>query len=219
MTLLDLLEDGVMISSKALGSPNFTAMMQFIDWLYYSDAGEVFAKWGVEGVTYTGSVTDGTFKLEPNVDWAGLNPAGKQELNVNYGFFIGVFVTYSGSTQLLDTQFPPAELSFQRTMSSWATSLVPPPAPLSTLQQRASTLTGTNASTASSFRVWLREGCGDLESLNDAWYTCFWSQRYTSWDQVRPPEQPRSWSNPARRLDFARFTSDALLALALRHAV
>jgi putative aldouronate transport system substrate-binding protein len=33
------LEDGVMISSKALGSPNFTAMMQFIDWLYYSDAG------------------------------------------------------------------------------------------------------------------------------------------------------------------------------------
>jgi putative aldouronate transport system substrate-binding protein len=39
MTLLDLLEDGVMISSKALGSPNFTAMMQFIDWLYYSDAG------------------------------------------------------------------------------------------------------------------------------------------------------------------------------------
>jgi putative aldouronate transport system substrate-binding protein len=143
MTLLDLLEDGVMISSKALGSPNFTAMMQFIDWLYYSDAGEVFAKWGVEGVTYTGSVTDGTFKLEPNVDWAGLNPAGKQELNVNYGFFNGVFVTYSGSTQLLDTQFPPAELAFQRTMSSWAASPVPPPAPLSTQQQQASTLTGT----------------------------------------------------------------------------
>jgi len=68
-----------------------------------------------------------------------------------------------------------------------------------------------NASTASSFRAWLRERYGDLESLNDAWYTRFWSQRYTSWDQVCPPEQPRSWSNPARRLDFARFTSDVLL--------
>jgi beta-galactosidase len=66
-------------------------------------------------------------------------------------------------------------------------------------------------SSAAAFRVWLRRRYGDLGTLNDAWYTCFWSQRYTSWDQVCPPEIPRSWSNPARRLDFTRFTSDALL--------
>jgi putative aldouronate transport system substrate-binding protein len=137
------LQVGVMISSKALSSPNFTAMMQFIDWLYYSDAGQLFAKWGVQGVTYTGSPADGTFKLEPNVDWGGLNPAGKKELNVDYGFFNGVFVTYTGSTQLLDTQFPTAELDFQKSMSSWGTSPLPPPHPLTTQQNQQVTLTGT----------------------------------------------------------------------------
>jgi beta-galactosidase len=66
-------------------------------------------------------------------------------------------------------------------------------------------------SSAGAFRVWLRRKYHDLDALNDAWYTRFWSQRYTSWDQVCPPEMPRSWSNPARRLDFTRFISDALL--------
>ncbi len=66
-------------------------------------------------------------------------------------------------------------------------------------------------SSAAAFRAWLQRKYGDLDTLNDAWYTRFWSQRYTSWDQVCPPEMPRSWSNPARRLDFTRFTSDALL--------
>ena len=131
-----------MISSKALSSPNFTAMMQFIDWLYFSDAGQLFAKWGVQGVTYNGSVTDGTFKLAPDVDWGGLNPAGTKKLNVDYGFSNGVFDIYTGTTQLLDSQFPPAELAFQKTMASWGISPLAPPAPLSTTQQQA-TLTGT----------------------------------------------------------------------------
>lgn len=43
------LENGLMISSKARESKNFVAMMQFIDWLFYSEKGMEFAKWGVEG--------------------------------------------------------------------------------------------------------------------------------------------------------------------------
>ena len=48
-------------------------MMQFIDWLYYSEAGKEFAKWGVLGTTYTKSAA-GVRTLEPNINFQGLNP-------------------------------------------------------------------------------------------------------------------------------------------------
>ena len=61
------------------------------------------------------------------------------------------------------------------------------------------------------FRTWLQRRYGDLESLNTAWGTAFWGQRYGSWDHVITPVAAASVVNPAQRLDFARFTSDALL--------
>jgi putative aldouronate transport system substrate-binding protein len=136
------LENGMMVATKARNSPDFVAMMQFVDWLWYSDAGEVFAKWGVEGLTYDGSVTNGTFHLAPSVDWGGLNPSGKQSLQVTYGFSNGVFA-YGGSTQLLNTQFPPAELAFQKVMDQRTVLPLPPPAPLNTMEQQQVTLWGT----------------------------------------------------------------------------
>ncbi len=136
-------ENGIMISSKARNSKNFVAMMQFIDWLWYSDAGELFAKWGIEGTTYTGSVDDGTFKLAPDVTWAGLNPTGTKNLQVDYGFFNGVFA-YGGSTKLLDSQFPPEELAFQNVMNSRQTLPLPPPHPLSADDREQATLWETN---------------------------------------------------------------------------
>ncbi|MEV4013743.1 beta-galactosidase [Nonomuraea angiospora] len=71
--------------------------------------------------------------------------------------------------------------------------------------------TAYNEAASANFRRWLQRRYGDLETLNEAWYTRFWSQRYTDWDQVEVPHIPRTWMNPARRLDFKRFTSDALL--------
>ncbi|WP_433043026.1 beta-galactosidase [Dactylosporangium sp. CS-033363] len=71
--------------------------------------------------------------------------------------------------------------------------------------------TSYGPSSAVAFRSWLQSRYGSLDALNDAWYTRFWGQRYTDWEQVGPPSVPRSWSNPARRLDFKRFVSDALL--------
>jgi putative aldouronate transport system substrate-binding protein len=136
------LENGMMVATKARSSPDFVAMMQFIDWLWYSDAGEIFAKWGIDGQTYDGSVSDGTFHLAPNVDWAGLNPSGKQNLQVTYGFSNGVFA-YGGSTQLLDTQFPPAELAFQKIMDQRKVLPLPPPAPLTAAESQQATLWGT----------------------------------------------------------------------------
>ncbi|MFJ6538568.1 beta-galactosidase [Paenarthrobacter sp. NPDC091711] len=61
------------------------------------------------------------------------------------------------------------------------------------------------------FREWLQRKYSSLTELNEAWSTAVWGQLYSDWNQVRVPEQPRTWSNPSRRLDFHRFTSDSML--------
>jgi beta-galactosidase len=62
------------------------------------------------------------------------------------------------------------------------------------------------------FQDWLRRTYGDLESLNDAWGTLFWGQRYGEWEEIDAPRHNHSVVNPAQRLDFARFTSDEHMA-------
>ncbi|MGW1910240.1 beta-galactosidase [Streptomyces sp. NPDC002076] len=66
--------------------------------------------------------------------------------------------------------------------------------------------------TAAAFRVWLRARHGSLDALNEAWGTAFWSQNYTSWEQILPPRASQWHHNPGQTLDFSRFWSDETLA-------
>ena len=63
------------------------------------------------------------------------------------------------------------------------------------------------------FREWLTARYGDLDTLNEAWGTAFWSQRYGDWGEILPPRSAPTFANPTQQLDFRRFSSDALLAL------
>ncbi|MEU8381883.1 beta-galactosidase [Streptosporangium sp. NPDC048865] len=66
---------------------------------------------------------------------------------------------------------------------------------------------------AVAFRAWLRGRYDDIEALNDAWGTAFWSQRYGDFEEIVPPRLAPYSLNPSGLLDFRRFTSDALLDL------
>ena len=65
---------------------------------------------------------------------------------------------------------------------------------------------------AQAFRGWLQRRYVHLDALNLAWGTAFWSQRYGSWDEVGPPRLTGAMPNPTHELDYARFSSDELMA-------
>ncbi|TFB99096.1 beta-galactosidase [Cryobacterium sp. HLT2-28] len=61
------------------------------------------------------------------------------------------------------------------------------------------------------FRLWLQKRYGTLPALNEAWGTPFWGQCYGEWDEIDAPRLSASVTNQTQRLDFKRFSSDALL--------
>ncbi|OZV83897.1 sugar ABC transporter substrate-binding protein [Micromonospora echinospora] len=122
------LEGGIMISKKARESAHFVAMMQFVDWLWYSDAGQEFARWGVEGTTFTKDAT-GRRVLAADVNVVGLNPKADRHLQKDFGFYNGVFA-YGGTTELVQSFFSAEEREFQQVMNARRPLPVPPPAPL-----------------------------------------------------------------------------------------
>ena len=61
------------------------------------------------------------------------------------------------------------------------------------------------------FRLWLQKRYVSLNKLNDAWGTTFWGQCYGEWSEIDAPRVAATVSNQAQRLDYRRFTSDALL--------
>ncbi|GAA4084107.1 extracellular solute-binding protein [Nonomuraea soli] len=131
-------ENGIVLMAKAKDDPNFAALLQFVDWLFYSDEGQLFAKWGVEGVTYT---KDASGKITPakDVDMVGLNPGAPKHLQKDFGFGNGVFA-YGGTTALLQSTFSEEELEFQNVMNARQNRPLPPPAPLDELEQEQATL-------------------------------------------------------------------------------
>ncbi|GGN02030.1 beta-galactosidase [Thermus composti] len=62
------------------------------------------------------------------------------------------------------------------------------------------------------FQGWLRERYGEVEALNRAWGTVFWSQRYRDFAEVELPHLTVAEANPSHLLDYYRFASDQVRA-------
>ncbi len=122
------LENGIIIPSNAKGNPNFISMIEFIDWLWYSDEGQELTKWGAQGITYT-KADDGTRAFVHGINFNNLSkiptPADK-DLRKDFGFSNGVF-SYGGAEILKTSMMNDLEKTFQKEMADKRTlSPVPP---------------------------------------------------------------------------------------------
>ncbi len=136
-------ESGLGFSSSMAESDTFLATLQFVDWLYYSEEGLEFAKWGVEGETFTVD-GDGTRTLMENIDMNGLNPSADEHLQTDYGFSNGVFMPAHGSTtDLIDSMTRDDVVEWKEKMNEREVADPGPGYLLDDLQQEQSGLQAT----------------------------------------------------------------------------
>lgn len=121
------LENGIMITKKAQEDKNFSTLLKFVDWLWYSYKGQEFCKWGLEGQTFTKS--GDTYKLNSNYTLPnyGLNPDAKNATDIrkDMGFGSGVFVlSYGGPNALAYSYMTDEDIKFAKNANATLT-LIP----------------------------------------------------------------------------------------------
>ncbi len=61
------------------------------------------------------------------------------------------------------------------------------------------------------FQQWLKEMYGDIDHLNRAWGTIFWSMEYQNFEQIELPILTVTEAQPSHQLAFRRFSSDQVV--------
>lgn len=62
------------------------------------------------------------------------------------------------------------------------------------------------------FREWCATKYGCIDALNRAWGNVFWSMELGGFDAIELPNLTVTEANPSHRMDFQRFSSDALIS-------
>ena len=135
---------GFMISAEAKDDPHFVALIQFLDWLYYSPDAREMLRWGVEGETYTKDA-DGTITIDPDysLDAYNINPDAKTDLAKDLGF--STFLAESTESRALKESYNSDQ--FVEYMDRVLESRTPrdpfPPAPLDDAELEQASLLAT----------------------------------------------------------------------------
>jgi len=137
--------NGFMLTADAAKEPNFLAMLQFLDWLYYSPEARELLRWGVEGETYD-KAADGTITLRPeySYDAYNINPDGKTDLSKDLGYANAVLSDATESRSLKQSYNSESLVEYIEKVTSTRTPRDPfPAAPLNELELEQSALMST----------------------------------------------------------------------------
>lgn len=161
------LESGMALSSTVAEEEHFIALLQFLDWLYYSDEGLEFSKWGVEGETFEREGEERV--LDENIDFQDLNPDGEENLQVDYGFHNGAFMLAQGSTsELVESMAREEVVEFREAMLEKEPLPIEPARPLDEVELEEASLTqNTLDDTVSTATAQFITGARDLENWDE----------------------------------------------------
>jgi multiple sugar transport system substrate-binding protein/putative aldouronate transport system substrate-binding protein len=135
---------GFMLTTKAKDDPHFVAMVQFLDWLYYSPEARDLLQWGVEGETYTKSGDTYTLNPDYSLDAFNLNPDGTTDIQKDLGYASNVLAGGTESRALKESYNPPAYVDYIDSVLSTRTPRDPfPPAPLNADELEQASLLAT----------------------------------------------------------------------------
>ena len=136
--------NGFMLTAEAKNHPNFIAMLQFLDWLYYSPEARDLLRWGVEGETYT--KTDGKYTLNPafSLDAFSINPDAETDILKDLGYSNDVLAGSTESRALKESYNAPQYVEYIDSVLSTRTPRDPfPPAPLDEAELEQASLLAT----------------------------------------------------------------------------
>ncbi|KQR10968.1 extracellular solute-binding protein [Cellulomonas sp. Leaf334] len=137
--------NGFMLTAEAKNHPNFIAMLQFLDWLYYSPEARDLLRWGVEGETYTKS-DDGKYTLDPefSLDAFSINPDAETDILKDLGYSNDVLAGSTESRALKESYNAPQYVEYIDSVLSTRTPRDPfPPAPLDEAELEQASLLAT----------------------------------------------------------------------------
>ncbi|WP_022882807.1 ABC transporter substrate-binding protein [Gryllotalpicola ginsengisoli] len=137
------LENGIMLSSSAAKQDDFEALLQYVDWQWYSDKAQEFVKWGPEGKTW--EKKDGKYQLIDGYnlkDYGFTTPHGKIDIREDLGFSCGNF-TYGGTTAIVQSTMTDEELAWQKVMASYKQIPPAPAVPYTAAERQQATLKQT----------------------------------------------------------------------------
>lgn len=142
------LAQGVVLNSDVAEKPYFKALLQFVDWLYFSDEGIEFAVWG-DDTTHTVDAS-GKRILNADINGNNQNPDATKKLQADFGFFNGAFMAGQGSTADLiqSTMNDEIKTWTQTVIDGSELRPVNPPTPMDADTREALALTETQVSDA-----------------------------------------------------------------------